>query len=78
MLMDMPEVGSKYMGSSGGLYFCTAHIGGFAGPLMVGTLVDFTGSFMVGLIVLADLSLVIFIMALLLKTEYYLTTKTSP
>lgn len=70
MLMDMPEVGSRYMGSAGGLYFCIAHIGGFTGPLMIGTLVDFTGSFMVGVIVLAGMSLVMSVIALLLKTAH--------
>ncbi|MFH1031826.1 MAG: MFS transporter [Chloroflexota bacterium] len=70
MLMDMPEVGSRYMGSAGGLYFCIAHIGGFAGPLMIGTLVDFTGSFMVGVILLAGMSLAMSVIALFLKTAH--------
>ncbi len=68
-LMDLPEVGSKYMGSAGGMFFCVAEIGGFAGPLMMGTLVDLTGSFMVGVSLLAGLAIAVSVMALFLKTK---------
>jgi len=44
-LMDTPEVGSKYMGSAGGLFFCISEIGGFMAPLVIGILVDWTGGF---------------------------------
>jgi cyanate permease len=69
VLMDMPEVGSRYMGSVGGLYFCVSEIGGFAGPFMMGALVDVTGSFLIGVCTLAALRLAIAVMALLLKTN---------
>ena len=46
VLMDSPEVGSRYMGSAGGLFFCVAEIGGFSGPLIMGALVDMTGGFL--------------------------------
>ena len=67
ILMDTPEVGEKHMGLAGGIFFCVAEIGGFAGPLVMGTLADLTGAFLVGASSLAGLSLIIFMMTLLLK-----------
>jgi len=67
VLMDTPEVGSRYMGSAGGIFFCVAEIGGFTGPLVMGALVDMTGAFLVGTACLASLSLVIVAVAFLLK-----------
>jgi cyanate permease len=69
MLMDTPEVGERHMGLAGGIFFCVAEIGGFAGPLVMGTLVDLTGTFLAGAVFLAGLSLIIFIMTLLLKAS---------
>lgn len=68
ILMDTPEVGEKHMGLAGGIFFCIAEIGGFAGPLVMGTLADWTGSFLTGAVFLAGLSLVILIMTLFLKS----------
>lgn len=68
LLMDTPEVGSQYMGSAGGIFFCVAEIGGFAGPLLMGALVDMTGDFLAGTTFLAALCLVIFALTFLLKT----------
>jgi cyanate permease len=68
MLMDTPEVGEKHMGLAGGIFFCVAEIGGFVGPLIMGTLADLTGNFLVGAIFLAGLSLIIFMMTLFLKS----------
>lgn len=68
ILMDTPEVGERHMGLAGGIFFCVAEIGGFTGPLIMGTLADLTGAFLVGVFSLAGLSLIIFMMALLLKT----------
>ena len=67
ILMDTPEVGEKHMGLAGGIFFCVAEIGGFAGPLIMGTLADWSGSFLAGAIFLAGLSLVIFMMTFLLR-----------
>ncbi len=67
ILMDTPEVGERHMGLAGGIFFCIAEIGGFTGPLVMGTLADLTGTFFVGAVSLAGLSLIIFMMALLLK-----------
>jgi len=67
VLMETPEVGSRYMGSAGGIFFCVAEIGGFTGPLIMGALVDMTGAFLVGGVFLASLSLVILAVTFLLK-----------
>ncbi|MFC1860339.1 CynX/NimT family MFS transporter [Chloroflexota bacterium] len=69
ILMDLPEVGSRYMGSAGGIYFCVAEIGGFTGPYMMGAIADMTGGFLIGVSSLAGLSVVMAVMALLLKTK---------
>lgn len=69
ILMETPEVGERYMGLAGGIFFCVAEIGGFTGPLVMGALVDLTGTFLVGASFLAGLSLIIFIMTLVLKAS---------
>ena len=55
VLMDSPGVETRHMGSAGGMFFCVAEIGGFTGPLIMGILVDMTGTFMAGAIFLACL-----------------------
>jgi cyanate permease len=69
VLMDEPEVGSKYMGMAGGIYFCVAQIGGFAGPLIMGKIVDFSGSFTPGIILFASVSFVMGLTALTLRLK---------
>jgi cyanate permease len=69
ILMDIPQVSSKYMGSAGGMFFCVAEIGGFAGPFIVGAVKDLTGSFFIGAAVVAGLSTLIAIMGLTLKDQ---------
>jgi cyanate permease len=49
-LMEMPEVGARYMGAAAGLYFSVGEIGGFLGPSMMGFVTDMTGSFQWGLL----------------------------
>ncbi len=65
--METPEVGERYMGLAGGIFFCVAEIGGFTGPLIIGALFDLTGTFLAGASFLAGLSLVIFALAFLLE-----------
>lgn len=77
ILMDIPEVGSRYMGSAGGMFFCVAQIGGFAGPVMMGAVVDMTGAFLAGVSFIVGLSLAMSVMALLLKTKPASDTKAS-
>ena len=69
ILMDTPQVGSKYMGSAAGMFFCVAEVGGFAGPFILGVIKDLTGGFLVGTGVLSGLCLATLVMALLLKTK---------
>jgi len=78
ILMDMPEVGSQYMGAAAGMFFCVSPIGQFAGPWMVGSLTDMTGGFLAGAAVLAGLSLVMSLVALFLKTDTGTAIKQSP
>ena len=68
ILMDTREVASRDMGAAGGMFFCVAEIGGFAGPLMMGVLVDATGTFLAGTIFLAGLCLAISGLTRLLRT----------
>ena len=67
VLMEIPEVGSRYMGSAAGIFYCVGEIGGFAGPFIIGAIRDLTGDFLMGVSFMAGLSLVAFAMALLLK-----------
>ncbi len=67
VLMEIPEVGSRYMGSAGGMFFCVAEIGGFTGPLVIGTVKDLSGSFLIGTSLAAGMAVAISVMALLLR-----------
>ena len=67
ILMDSPGVEARYMGSSGGMFYCVAEIGGFAGPFFMGVLVDLTGTFMAGAIFLAGLCIAIVVLTHFLK-----------
>jgi cyanate permease len=59
ILMDSPGVETRHMGSAGGMFYCVAEIGGFAGPFFMGVLVDLTGTFMAGALFLASLCVAI-------------------
>jgi len=78
ILMDSPEVGSRYMGAAGGMFFCVAEIGGFTGPLAMGVLVDVTGSFLVGTLFLATLCIVIAVLTVFLKPLFTCESKFRP
>jgi cyanate permease len=67
MLMDSPEVPSESMGLASGVFFAVAEIGGFSGPLLMGTLYDLTGSFLTGIVFLACLNAIILWMTFRLK-----------
>jgi sugar phosphate permease len=64
MLMDMPEVGSRHMGTAGGLFFCVAEVGGFLGPLLLGSVVDASGTFLAGQLLFAPLCILTVLLAL--------------
>jgi cyanate permease len=67
VLMDSPGVEIKHMGSAGGMFFCVAEIGGFTGPLIMGILVDATGTFMAGALFLAGLCFAMAVLTRFLK-----------
>jgi fucose permease len=69
ILIDTPEVGSTYMGSVGGMFFCISEIGGFVGPLIMGAIVDLTGSFQMGTFFFVFLCLAVFALSLQSKTK---------
>ncbi|MFC2066601.1 CynX/NimT family MFS transporter [Chloroflexota bacterium] len=70
ILMEIPEVGSRYMGSAAGMFFCVAEIGGFAGPYIAGAIRDMTGNFLAVAFFIAGLSVIRVIMALALRTQH--------
>jgi len=69
ILMDMPQVGAKYMGAATGMIFSLGGLGGFTGPLMVGFLAELTGSILPGMIALAALVEAMLIFTLLMKEK---------
>jgi cyanate permease len=69
ILMELPEVGSRYMGSVGGMFFCVAEIGGFSGPFIVGAIRDMTGNFLAGMGFVVALAFVMSIVILLVRTR---------
>jgi len=69
VLMDSPGVETRHMGSAGGMFFCVAEIGGFTGPLIMGILVDMTGTFMTGAMFLAGLCLAMAGLTMMLKND---------
>lgn len=74
VLMELTEVGSRYMGSAAGMFFCIAEIGGFAGPFLMGTIKDLTGGFFAGAAFLTVLALALSVMALFLKIRHPVAT----
>ena len=67
ILMDSPEVGTQSMGLASGVFFAIAEIGGFSGPLLMGSLFDLTGRFLTGVFILAAFNVAITTMALFLR-----------
>ena len=75
VLMDLPEIGSRNMGAATGMYFCVSEIGGFTGPSLMGAIVDMTGEFIIGIVIISVLSVIMSVMALLIKTQPALEKK---
>ena len=69
ILMETPEVGPRYMGSAGGLFFCISEIGGFTSPFAVGVLVDWTGGFLEAGYFIIALALAILFMSFMIKDQ---------
>jgi cyanate permease len=68
-LMDIPEIGSRYMGSVGGLLFCIGEMGGFLGPLIIGIFKDLAGNFSTAMLFLAIISFIATSIVLLLNNK---------
>ncbi len=66
-IMEEPQVGTKHMGLAGGLFFCIAEIGGFTGPLLMGGLVDFTDSFLPGIIFFTVTGIILGLIVLVIR-----------
>jgi len=75
ILMETPEVGPKYMGSAGGLFFCISEVGGFMSPLVVGMLVDWTGGFLAGGYFVVALSLAVFVLSFQIQSRTIFESK---
>jgi cyanate permease len=56
MLMDSREIGTQSMGLASGVFFAIAEVGGFSGPLLMGSLLDATGGFLAGIALLSALN----------------------
>jgi cyanate permease len=69
ILMDVPEIGTAYMGSVVGIYFCACEIGGIIGPFLMGFFFDLFKNFLVGACFLAILGLIIAAMTFPLKMQ---------
>lgn len=69
LLMETPEVGPKYMGAAGGLFFCISEVGGFTSPVVVGALVDWTGDFLAGGYFVVAMGAAIFLLSLLIQNQ---------
>ena len=69
LLMDDPEVGPERMGLAGGLFFAISEIGGFSGPLLMGTIADATGVFWPGVMCLGAGGLLLSASMFLLKRK---------
>jgi len=69
ILMDMHQVGAKYMGVAVGIFFSIGGLGSFIGPSMVGFLADLTGSILPSVIALTVVVEVMLIFTLLMKEK---------
>ncbi len=70
VLLEMPEVGPRYAGSAGGLFFSAAEIGGVMGPLTVGYLSDLTGGFTAALHLMTGVMLVLVVLLARLRRHH--------
>jgi cyanate permease len=69
ILMDMPAIGSERIGSASGFLFSLGEIGGFLGPFMMGYLIDSTGQYFSGILLLTILNLSAAPLLLTIKTR---------
>lgn len=69
ILMDMPQIGAEYMGAASGMVFSLGKVGSFVGPLMVGFLLDLTGSILSGVVAITAVVETMLIFTLLMKEK---------
>jgi cyanate permease len=69
ILMDMPQIGSKFFGLAAGIFFSFGEIGGFTGPFMVGFLADLTGSIFPSIVAITLVVETMLIFTLLMKEK---------
>ena len=67
ILMEIPQVGARYTGSAGGMFFAAAEVGGVLGPLSLGFLYNTEKSFQSGLNMLSMVCLMLLVLAFILK-----------
>jgi len=67
ILMEIPQVGSHYTGSAGGMFFAAAEVGGVLGPLSLGLLYDTEESFQSGLNMLSIVCIILLVLVFILK-----------
>lgn len=65
----LEEIGSRLTGTAVGFVFSVGEIGGFIGPVLIGSLHDSTGSFVPGLSILAGTGIVVCLAGVGLRTR---------
>ncbi len=69
ILMDSCAIPREYVGSANGVFMSIAQIGGFLAPFAMGALLDLTGGFLAGMLLLAAFNIAIVPIALRLGTR---------
>ena len=67
ILIEIPQVGFRYAGSAGGMFFAAAEIGGVLGPLILGLLSNYDEGFQSGLTMLSLVCIILVVLVFLLK-----------
>jgi cyanate permease len=67
VLMEMPSVGPRRIGTAIGIYFAVGEVGGASGPALMGLLADLTGSFTPGMLALAAVMWIMVVPALRIR-----------
>jgi cyanate permease len=67
ILMEMPSVGPRRMGTAAGIFFSVGEVGGTLGPVIMGLLADLTGSFTPGLLGMAAIMWMMLVLALRIR-----------
>jgi cyanate permease len=67
-LVELPAIGERHAGTASGLFFSAAEVGGVLGPLGLGLMLDLTGGFSAGLVVLTLIALALAISAWYIRT----------